>query len=98
MNIEKTKENDNITFHLDGRLDVISAPKLLEILIPAIDETQSIILDLKQLTYISSAGLRVFITAQKTANSKNVSITVCNVAEDIMEIFEITGFKEFLVF
>ena len=96
MNIEKTKENENITFQLDGRLDIITAAKLQDIIIPAIDEAKSIVLDFKQLSYISSAGLRVLLSAQKAANAKNVSISVCNVSNEIMKILEMTGFTGFL--
>ncbi|MCL2064818.1 MAG: STAS domain-containing protein [Candidatus Cloacimonetes bacterium] len=98
MNIEQTKKNDTLTFHLEGRLDLLSAPKLQDILIPTIDGTQSIVLDLKQLTYISSAGLRVILIAQKTASSLNVALNVNNVSDEVMEIFEMTGFSDFLVF
>ena len=81
---------------LEGRLDTITAPKLQDVLIPAFDEAEKIILDFSRLAYISSAGLRVLLMGQKKANEKNIPMTIKGVPEVIMEIFDITGFSDIL--
>ena len=96
MIIEKIKENDIVTFKIDGKLDVVTATKLQEELIPSINEAKTIVLDCEKLYYVSSAGLRVLLIAQKTANSKNVTLSLCNVGDCIMEVLEMTGFTTIL--
>ena len=96
MTVNKTQEGDKTIFALDGRLDTTTSPKLQEALIPAIDEAQGVTLDFAGLSYISSAGLRVLLMGQKAANSKNISMTIRNVSEEIMEVFDMTGFTEML--
>lgn len=78
-----------------GRLDTASAPQLDEALKTSMGDVKELILDLSDLEYMSSAGLRVFLSAQKTM-LKQGKMTVKNVNDTIMEIFEITGFKEIL--
>ena len=96
MTISKTQENDKIILTLDGRLDTTSAPQLQDILIPAFEEASSINIDLTKLAYISSAGLRVILAGQKTAQTKNASMTVSGASEEILEVFTMTGFSEIL--
>ena len=96
MNINKKQEGETIIFSLDGRLDTATSPKLQETLIPAFDETGNIVLDFEKLAYISSAGLRVLLMGQKTATTKNAKLVIKNVSEDIMEVFEMTGFSDML--
>ena len=96
MTISKTQENDKIILALDGRLDTTSAPQLQDVLIPAFEETSSINIDLTNLAYISSAGLRVILAGQKTAQAKNASMTVSGASEEILEVFTMTGFSEIL--
>jgi len=96
MKINKTQENDTITFGLDGRLDTTTAPALQDALIPAIDESKEISLDFSKVAYVSSAGLRVLLMGQKAAKAKGVSMTLCGVSNEIMEIFEMTGFADML--
>jgi len=96
MTINKTLEDGKITLTLDGRLDTTSSPRLQEILIPLFDEADDITIDFSELVYVSSAGLRVLLMGQKTAKSKNASMTVSNVSEEIMEVFEMTGFSDML--
>ena len=97
MLINKKQDNDNIILVLDGRLDTTTSPKLQEALIPAIDEAEKIILDFEKLAYISSAGLRVLLMGQKTATSRNTDLVIKNVSEEIMEVFDMTGFTDMLV-
>lgn len=94
LNIEKKAEN-GITFVLDGRLDTVTAPELEKELDEALGNAQPITLDLEKLEYISSAGLRVLLKAQKELK-KEESLKLINVGSAVMEILEITGFTDFL--
>jgi len=96
MTINKKHENEKITLVLDGRLDTTTAPQLQDVLIPAFDEAKEVVLDFANLAYVSSAGLRVLLMGQKTAKAKSASMMVCNVSEEIMEVFEMTGFADML--
>lgn len=95
MDIEVRKESEEVIIEVGGRVDTTTAPKLEKTIIENINNTKSLILDLKELKYISSAGLRVLLNAQK--KMKNIgSMKVKNVHEEIMEIFEMTGFADIL--
>ena len=95
MNINQEKEGTTLTITLDGRLDTMTAPKLEEVLCTSTDDVEKLILDLEKLEYISSAGLRVILSAQKRMN-KQGRMTVRKVKPEIMEIFEVTGFLDIL--
>jgi len=96
MEIVKTGTADKITFALSGRLDTAASPAFQETLIPAFDEAKEITLDFSGLAYVSSAGLRVLLMGEKTAKSKGASLIIVNVSEEIMEVFEMTGFSDIL--
>lgn len=96
MNIKKTKENAVISFNLDGRLDTTTALQFQEALIPAFDEADEIVLDFKDLAYVSSAGLRVLLLGEKTAKAKSKAMTLTNVSQEVIEVFEMTGFSDML--
>ncbi len=95
MNILKQQEGTVLTIGLEGRLDTLTAPQLEGELRTDLDGVTKLILDLKDLDYISSVGLRVLLTAQKTMNRQG-SMTVRSVKPEIMEIFEVTGFVDIL--
>ncbi|MCR5707294.1 MAG: STAS domain-containing protein [Ruminococcus sp.] len=95
MNIEKISESGKLTLKLEGRIDTKSAPALDELVKTSLDGVTSLIIDLKEVAYISSAGLRVLLIAQKQMN-KQGGMKIINVSEDIMEIFEVTGFSDIL--
>ena len=95
MNITQEKNADKLTLFIEGRIDTQTAPKLEEALGQSLDGVAKLIIDLKQTSYVSSAGLRVLLTAQKRMN-KQGSLTVTNANEDLMEIFEVTGFTDIL--
>lgn len=95
LNIQKTKEDDYILYQLEGRLDTVTAPELETSLQEALEETTNLVLDFEKLDYISSAGLRVLLSAQKIINGSG-SMKVIHVNDTIMEIFEVTGFNEIL--
>jgi len=96
MTIIKTQENEKHTLTLEGRLDTTTAPQLQQALTLALNEAEEVLLDFKRLAYISSAGLRVLLLGQKTAKANSASMSLCNVSEEIMEVFEMTGFTNML--
>lgn len=95
MIINKKADGVLITLELDGRLDTTTAPELESVIDGCIGETSELVLDFNGLEYISSAGLRVLLKAQKSMMS-NGNMKILNVKEDIMEVFEITGFSDIL--
>lgn len=94
MNIVKTVDGSKLSVALEGRLDTSSAPQL-EAELKALDGVAELVIDMAGLEYLSSAGLRVLLAAQKTMN-KQGSMVLYNVNETIMEVFEITGFVDIL--
>ena len=95
MTITKTAENGTLRIALEGRLDTNTAPQLEAELKTSLSGITELELDFSGLEYISSAGLRVLLAAQK-AMSRQGKMTIRNVNETIMEVFEITGFVEIL--
>ncbi len=95
MKIEQNKNGNELTIALQGRLDTATAPELEEVIRSSLDGVTELVLDLKELDYISSAGLRVLLAAQKTMN-KQGAMKVQNVNETVNEIFEVTGFTDIL--
>ncbi len=96
MTINKTEENGKITFAIIGRLDTTTAPQLQEVLVPAFDESKEITLDFKEVIYVASAGLRVLLMGQKQAKKTGGAMAVTGVSEEVMEVFEMTGFADML--
>ena len=94
MNIISNKNNDRLEIALEGRLDTTTAPELDSFLNASYDDIKSLAIDCEKLAYISSAGLRVLLTAHKKLKG-NLKIT--NVCELVMEVFELTGFSDILV-
>jgi anti-sigma B factor antagonist len=95
MTIEKVREGTELTLRLKGRLDTTTASQLETELKRSIGGIDSLILDFAELEYLSSAGLRVLLAAQKVMN-KQGKMVIRNVNETISEVFEITGFTEIL--
>jgi anti-sigma B factor antagonist len=95
LNINKTTENGTCTGALEGRLDTSTSPELETELKSSLDGVTELIMDFEKLEYISSAGLRVLLSAQKTMNNQG-SMKVINVNDTVMEIFEVTGFVDVL--
>ncbi len=96
MNIEMKRNAEVTTIEITGRLDTTTAPVLDKTINEDIEGTKDLILDLKGLEYISSAGLRVLLGAQKKM-MKIGSMKVVNVREAVMEVLEMTGFADILV-
>ena len=95
MTINKERNNETLTLAIEGRLDTVTAPELEKVVAEETEGIKNLILDMNGLEYISSAGLRVLLAAQKKMN-KQGSMTVVHVNETIMEIFEVTGFNDVL--
>lgn len=94
MEIKTERNEGKLTVLLEGRLDTTTAPEL-EVAIKDLDGVTELIFDMNKLEYISSAGLRVLLAAQKVMN-KQGTMLIKNVCSDIMEVFEITGFTDIL--
>lgn len=95
MTITTTRNGSALTLQLEGRLDTTTSPQLEAELSASLDGVKQLTLDLQQLAYLSSAGLRVILGAQKRMNKQGQMI-VRHVNETIMEVFEVTGFVDIL--
>ena len=95
LNITKNINGEKMVVGLEGRLDTTTAPQLEGELKSSLDGVKELEIDIAALQYISSAGLRVLLSAQKTMN-KQGSMVVKNASEEINEIFDVTGFSDIL--
>lgn len=95
LDINQKKDGASFNLALTGRLDTTTAPQLEEVIKNQIADVTDLSFDFEKLEYISSAGLRVLLSAQKTMN-KQGSMAITNVSEEVMEIFEVTGFSDIL--
>ena len=95
MTIHKTQEDSRLNVALEGRLDTVTAPELEQEFKGSLDGVTELTLDLERLEYISSAGLRVLLSAQKVMNRQG-KMALIHVNDTIMEIFEVTGFTDIL--
>ncbi len=96
MNIIIEKENNATILKIDGRLDTTTAPELEKTINGEGESLTNLVLDFGGVDYISSAGLRVLLSAQKKMNIQG-SMELVNVSESVMDILEMTGFAEILV-
>ena len=96
MTIEIKKNQETTIIEIVGRLDTITAPVLDKTINQDIGDTKNLVLDVKNMEYISSAGLRVLLAAQKKLQ-KIGSMKVTGVCDAVMEVFEMTGFADILV-
>ena len=95
MTIEKILDGKKMTLLLEGRLDTTMAPQLEADLKTDLNGVEELLMDFEKLEYLSSAGLRVLLSAQKTMN-KQGKMVICHVNETIRDVFEVTGFSEIL--
>ncbi len=95
MLIDLKKDGNKLTVDLEGRLDTTTAPQLENELKPALDGVNELVIDLAKLDYVSSAGLRVLLSTQKTMNRQG-NMVIRNVKPEIRDIFEVTGFIDIL--
>ena len=95
MTIEKILDGKKMTLLLEGRLDTTTAPQLEADLKTDLNGVEELLMDFEKLEYLSSAGLRVLLSAQKTMH-KQGNMVICHVNETIRDVFEVTGFSEIL--
>jgi len=96
MKIIKKETGSTLSITLSGRLDTATSPEL-DAVIQALDpKTMSIIFDFKDLEYVSSAGLRVLLTAQKIMNARNGKLKITKANDVIKDVFQVTGFASFI--
>ena len=95
MKINKTQNSAELTGAPEGRLDTTTAPEL-EAALGGLEGVANLVIDMEKLDYISSAGLRVLLAAQKKLEKNGGGMAVVGVNEEIREIFEVTGFDEIL--
>lgn len=95
LNIKKSLVNESLVLELEGRLDTNTAPQLEAEIKNNLEGVTDLTIDMKQLEYISSAGLRVLLSAQKLMN-KQGEMKIAHVSDMVMEIFDVTGFADIL--
>lgn len=95
MTLNKTLDGDTLTIEIVGRLDTGTSPQLEEEIKESVGEANNLVLDFGKLEYISSAGLRVLLKSQKLMAKKGEMVIV-NASETVKEVFELTGFIDFL--
>lgn len=95
MRIDKVLNGNELKLNVSGRLDTVTAPELETVIKNELAGVETLVFDLEKLEYISSAGLRVLLSAQKIM-SKQGRMIIRNAGESIMEVFEVTGFTDIL--
>ncbi len=95
MEIKKTLTNDSLVVALEGRLDTSSSPELEDVLDSSLDGVKELVFDLEQLDYLSSAGLRVLLTAQKRMGRQGM-MKLRHLNATVREVLDVTGFSDFL--
>ncbi len=95
MKIEFAKENSKLTVSVVGKVDTTTAPELEKAVFDHLDGVTELVLDLSEMPYTSSAGLRTFLKFQKTMNRQG-AMKVIHVCSEVMDVFELTGFSDFL--
>ena len=98
MTIERTTEKGSLVLALYGELTANTAEALNTAIETALNETNSLILDFTDMEYVASAGLRILLKAKKALNEKKGKFFIRNVSDDVMNVFDITGFSDILDF
>ena len=98
MKIKKERVDDKLIVTLEGELNTTTAPELEDALKDSLDNVKTLVFDFTELSYISSAGLRVLLVARKTIDKVDGKMIIKNPNDSVMDIFEITGFKNILDF
>lgn len=96
MIINKEKKDNQLTLSLEGRLDTTTTPLLEEVVNKELDGVTKLIYDMKDLEYVSSAGLRMLLASQKKMNANKGEMVLINVQDQVKEVLEITGFLDIL--
>ncbi len=97
MNIKKKKEGSTLNIIISGRIDTVTAPEVDSFVNQNLDGVESLILDFKEVNYVSSAGLRVLLSLQKKMMVKG-EMKLVNVNDAVNDVFEVTGFDEILTY
>ena len=96
MTIDEHKEGDSLVLVLNGKVDVHSSDELTNVILRSFQKTNSLVIDMKDVPYVSSAGLRAFMLGQKTAMTKGAEFSLINVQDELKSIFHMTGFDKLL--
>lgn len=96
MTIVKTQDGDAVTLQIEGRVDTNTSPELQKAILDAFQTGKRLTLDLAQVVYVSSAGLRALLIGQKTANSKGATMCLTNVAPAVRSVLDSVGFSKIL--
>ena len=96
MRIEKEQNETTLTVRLFGRLETTTAPELQTVIDNELTEVSDLHMDMEQLEYVSSAGLRVLLSATKKMQAKGGNMKLHNVRSEVLEVFKITGFDAIL--
>lgn len=98
MNIKKQKDGSKLTIAVSGRIDTVTAPEFDSFINENLDGVTSVVLDFKDVNYVSSAGLRALLSLQKKMNACKGELKLINVIEAVHDVFEVTGFDEILTY
>lgn len=93
MTIQNKREGGTTTLVIEGRVDTMTSPQLQEATLQAFQGAEKVVLDFEKVSYISSAGLRVLLIGQKTAQSKKVPMVLTNVGETVKNVLDMVGFS-----
>ncbi len=96
MTISEIQLDGKITLAASGSIDTVSTPEFQQAVIAAFQRSNDVTIDLNEVTYVSSAGLRAFLLGQKTADSKGATMTIVNANESVMGVFNMSGFSKLL--
>ena len=96
MQIEKTKEGDIVVLKVSGQLTSATSPALETAINQVLETNGNLVLDFAELDFLASSGLRVILSTQKKINAKDGALVIRNVNKVVMDVFEMTGLREFL--
>jgi anti-sigma B factor antagonist len=97
MSIKKSKENELVVLTVDGKIDALNSPAFEEAVILALEEASEVTVDLMEVEFITSVGLRVLLLGHNLSKEKNKIFRLRNVPEGILGVLDLTGFSEFLI-
>ncbi|MGO5096784.1 STAS domain-containing protein [Agathobaculum sp. LCP25S3_E8] len=93
MTIQTSRDDTTTTLKIEGRVDTMTSPQLQQAVLEAFQGGEKVVLDFEKVTYISSAGLRVLLIGQKTAQSKHMSMVLNHVGETVKNVLDMVGFS-----
>ncbi len=96
MTITEVKGEGAIQLNVEGQVDTVTAPELQQKILTSFQKSNEVVLDLAQVGYMSSAGLRALLLGQKTAQSKGGKLHIINVQAQVMQVFQMSGFSKIL--